>query len=331
MPAPTKAKTWQFNVNSLQYGSSALILHQNTLYQIKSAMIGFGSNPWTVSGSSNSSASSMDGTDRWTSATTLVWGSSAHSWIVLRQAGIATKFEVCLDLASASDYIMNVIVSPVNGFGTANGGTNGSTTTRPTATDEVTLLSTANASGWVNGSTNTTLAVHVMQSSDGQCTRAIICVSGVPCSLMILDAVNNGLSGWTGTKAFGTFYATGAATNQITFGNYNDSSSVVWLRHNTTNGNFYLSTPGYGSSAFPRQPGGAVVQDVTKEWPFCPIGLWSETSTLRGLWGTVYDLYWGSTTPNSMVSYDASSVPFSWAQFGNMIFPWNGTAPQRTG
>jgi hypothetical protein len=329
MPAPTKDKTWQFTINfGPILNATSLLTSQATLYQVKAAMIGFASNPWTVSGSSNSSTSGMDATDRWVTSANLVWAAGAHSWIVLRQAGIATKFEVCFDLNSGSDTLMTVVVSPAAGFGTANGGTNGTTSARPTATDETVVRNTTD---WMTGGSHLLHWVHVMQSSDGQCTRVLLCTSNAPHTLMIFDRVKNPVSGWTGTTAFFGLGCLGTAGNHITYAQYLDAKTNINFRHSSTNGQFYLVTPGYISAAIGRANQGLVPHDITREWPLTPMTLYSDSTSLRGLWGTVYDLYWGSTSQNSMTSYEASGVSHSWAQFGEMVFPWDGINQQRVG
>jgi hypothetical protein len=336
MPAPAKLKVWQFNVNSAQYGATLAETMKAVMFKIKSSLIGFSTLPWSVVGSSNSSASSMDGTDRWVTAANLVWNAnaSAHSWIVLKQTGLNTNCSICIDLSNADTSVATVVVSPVNGFGTANGGTNGSNTTRPTATDEIVLL---NNSSWAFGSSNSLCQVHCMQSTDGKCTRVILCVNGYHTALWIFDSVNNAISGWTGTKAFFSVTASGTTTTGLEYYVFQDSSAYVYFRHSTTTGNFYLGSLGYVSTSFGRQNGGKVAHDVLKEWPFCPIYLWSETPYTRGYLGNPYDLYWGSAThglsgaASSSTSYDLSGLPFGWVQIGHLIFPWPGSSPVITG
>jgi hypothetical protein len=336
MPAPAKSKVWQFNVNSAQYGATLADTMKAVMFKIKSSLIGFSTLPWSVVGSSNSSTSGMDGTDRWSTAANLVWntGGSAHSWIVLKQAGLNTNFSICIDLSNASTYLATVVVSPVNGFGTANGGTNGSTTARPTATDEIVSLNNAN---WAFGATNSLCQVHCMQSTDGKCTRVILCTGGYHTALWMFDAVNNAVPGWTGTNAYFSAIASGTTNTGLEYYVYQDQSSFVYFRHSTTTGNFYMGSLGYVSTSFGRQLGGKVAHDVLKEWPFCPIYLWSETPYARGYFGNPYDLYYGSAThgvtglASSSTSYDSAGLPFNWVQIGHFIFPWNGSSPVITG
>jgi hypothetical protein len=326
MPAPAKEKTWQYsNNNGLFFGATLIDTLRLVMFQIKTSLTGFASNPWTVSGSSNSSASGMDAVDRWASAAGLVWAAGARSWIVLRQAGIATKFEICIDLNTAASNTITLVVSPVNGFGTANAGTNGSTSARPTATDEVVLF---NSAAWTYGSSNNIAWVHAQQSSDGQCTRVFQASSNLIHSTWIFDRVKNPNPGWTGTPAVFSAHSANGLTSSPEYTGYHDIQTRANIRHGAVNGNVFFATPGFNSAAFGRTSAGAVPHDVSKEWPMTPITLWSETTLLRGMWGNLYDLYWGSDDLNTQITYEAGGVPHAWAQFGTMIFPWNGTIPR---
>jgi hypothetical protein len=97
---------------------------------------------WTCAGSSDSATAAMDSTDRWGStfnAAKIVWNNPtvAHSWIVLQSpndiggSGNGT-YQLLLACESDDVYTVSVYVSK-SGF------TGGSTTARPTATDEVTV------------------------------------------------------------------------------------------------------------------------------------------------------------------------------------------------
>jgi hypothetical protein len=89
---------------------------------------------WTVEGSSNSSAAGMDGTDRWTADSNLVWhtAGSAHSWIVLKSptnypsTGKNIWLLIACSTGSGNPHLINLT------WGSA-AFTSGSTTADPTA------------------------------------------------------------------------------------------------------------------------------------------------------------------------------------------------------
>jgi hypothetical protein len=93
---------------------------------------------WTCEGSSDSATANLTGTDLWGSSfdgSKIVRASSgAHSWIVLKSPVALGPRYLCIDYLSASDQNA-VIVASNNAF------TGGTTSARPTATKEWTVLS----------------------------------------------------------------------------------------------------------------------------------------------------------------------------------------------
>jgi hypothetical protein len=169
MAVPTFAKTWQFNVNqNVPATGVASTTSRNALFLIKAALVAFASNPWLVINSVNGTGSAPIGTDTWLTNSNIIGGApgSNHSWIQIRQTGIATNFEMVIDCVAANLSTVTVVISPSAGF------TGGSATARPTATDEIVLLSNAFWGG-VSGTDNN-VVVNVWQSTDGQSTRVQI-------------------------------------------------------------------------------------------------------------------------------------------------------------
>jgi hypothetical protein len=316
MSVPSKSKTWQFNVNSVCYHTTPVYRLNLMALQIKNALKGFGTNPWTVSGSSDGSTSGMDGTDRWTDYTKILHNNdgSSHSWIVLRQTGLNTKFEVCIDCNSASSsYTATFLISPANGFGTTNGGTDGSTTARPTATDSYTLPGTS----WGGSDSSPTYVVHCMQSTDGKCTRVVVCSNGAPINILVFDTANNTITGWNTPKLLFGVYS--HATNATTYGTLNANANLV-VKANSFYIPVWLATLGYASATFGLNPGGSKTHSFTGEWPFMPISIAGNGTNGCGIFGTPYDLYWGSAALQN-----ADYPGYGWTQFGNLILPWDGS------
>lgn len=329
MALPTLSKTWQFSVNnavpSTANTSTTLC---NVLLQIKNSMKGFGSNPWTVSGSSNAGnnpltpfgpqgAAAMDGVDRWSVSTDInsTGTGGRHSWIVLRQTGIASNYEICLEPVNNSLSAMTIVLSPTAGF------TGGSVTARPTATDEIVMQS---ALTWIDN-VNAQFQVHVWQSSDGQCTRVMAYTGTTNMSpFWLFDKIQNPNSGLTLpslTTVFGA--STGIA---ITYTNLTSTAALSRTRAPTgvsiamaytgesNDTNLLANITGIGD----------VVNDIDSNWLITPIGLYTITGDVRGRHGNIFDLWWkpngvadGSTFPN-----DAANRQF--VAFGPLILPWKG-------
>lgn len=331
MPQPSKTKTWQYNVNSSQgnTGTRNTDLAQ-VMYFFKSAATTFASAPWTVSGSSDSSASSMDGTDRWLAYTNLVWSAAGvHSWIVLRQTGIASLFEICIDL-NYGDRERCTIAITTTGFGTAYGGTDGSTSTRPTATDEYAVLTTA--AYWTdNYTTGSQLyKCHCLETSDGQSTRFYVfnANTGKAVTTFMFEKPQSPISTWTNPWVSYTAGSGARTTSTVRIADINDVAAFKF-KQSSINATAFMGTIFCITSAFCEQTAGQVANDVSGEYPFYGVKLYSETQGTIGLVGLLPDLYFGSTALASGDQFDASPS-YAWSFINDLIIPWNGTVIQVT-
>jgi len=64
--------------------------------------------------------------------------------------------------------------------------------------------------------------------------------------------------------------------------------------------------------------------DIDSTYPIMPIGIYSRTAGNRGRHGFVYDLWWGLQNVADLETYGGSAL---FAQFSDLIFPWNGSVP----
>lgn len=317
MSLPSLAKTWQYSVNNaITSQGSAKLDNARALRLVKNALIGFASNPWTVRYSCNSTTAGTagDAVDRWAADTDLVWVSTsgARSWIVLRQTGIASNFEVCIDLLTGSSsattggFQMVLAVSPSAGF------TGGSTTARPTATDESTLW---NKSQWTTLTTDLSTRYSVMQSSDGQCTRVWGSAGGSPTFSWIFDKPANTVTGWSNPSY--SFASSGAPTIANLCG-YNGV-----MRSGTTNGSVAMGCETAGTVILPNDTtSGAVANEISGEWIMVPTGICCNTTGIKGRHGTLQDLWLGSGSIATGDTYGTAQF----VQIGGLILPWNGGA-----
>lgn len=337
MAIPIVEKTWQYNVNIfLRSTGTAITDHQRLWRTFKDALISFGSNPWTIHYSCNSTTAGTagDGVDWWTTNGSLIWNStgSAHSWIVLKQANLAGgNFQFVLDLAASSaSYTYGVVAFSANA-----GFTGGTTLARPTAADEVIIM----ASGsqiitFPDGSSSTfDCILHVMQSTDGQCTRAFFLHGGAdPTSA---DAMEIGSSS---TLAFIADYPKAPVsgwTLPFVFSWIVTSSSGPLIATLTDNAKLY----GYQAGSMPMYATSEMVEasmlgelwisynEISGEWLLTPIGLVSETAGKRGRHGTLFDAWWASGSKIGD-SYPNSSARTIVKIAGQLAVPWNGTIPR---
>lgn len=321
MALPALAKTWQYSVN-IDLNTTGTLLGDNRqfLRRMKNELKAFGTLPWTCSGSSNSVAAGLDGNDRWAADTDLVWANpgTVHSWIVLRQTGIATNYEICIDLSvTGSATQITFVVSPSAAF------TGGTTSARPTATDEIVVLSNAAYHGV---STTFDCALHLMQSTDGQCTRIMMLIGGGRCDMFImLDKPKNPTTGWT-NPSIAAWHNAGAAAQTLAFTVFTNTARLN-SRFSGTNFTNFITTEGYNANALVNKQ--VAPNDISGEYPMCPIAIASETATRRGRHGEIFDLYYGLEAVADGDTYP-NDVTRQFLQIGEFIFPWNGTVPLLT-
>lgn len=322
-------KTWQFNLNSLAIiddtlnGRNAHYARRSLLLGIKDALTGFGAQPWTVTDSTNSTAAPV-GTDTWIVPDDLEWRdddtASVFSWIVLRQTGISTTFEILL---TCEQDINSHDGASIGAWVAQAGFSGGSTTVRPTATDERRLRnSTGEYWGSGNTSSSNNYRYHVMQSSDGQCTRVLIFINDVNTGFWLFDKPANPLSGWTDPYIATISGDNNITTNQCSYSKFHDAAGARG-RYNGVDTTIYLSGEGFGTNASGEnftlsgnQIDGSLIANE--------MGVSSLTSTFAGRNGEVFDLWWGLANAGTGRNYPNTSTK-TYVQVQHMIFPWDGS------
>jgi hypothetical protein len=341
MALPNLARVWQFQVNNV-VASDANNTTQNRalMLALKQALIGAGSwtdgdgfglggspNGWTVVGSSDGSASSMDGTDRWLSGSNLVWASAgtAHSWIVLQSP---TGLQLLIDLVNVTITSATFIVSHT-GFGTANGGTNGSSTTAPTALNSVTILSNTN---WGGASTPAATVLHVQHSTTiggiaG--TRAFMCRNGQAVSSLILEnPVAEAVSGWAGQYYALAFGVLAAAPSGRLLSEANVADRTAAAGRSFGAGAFAIGavTEGFPSGAGPDQL--TAQNSFSGEFPLFPVRVASNVASNAGTHGLITDLWRGLRIQATGTTFPATpSATREFAVMDAFIIAWNKSLP----
>lgn len=328
MGLPTLTKTWQFAVNQNVSGTAdADQRHKALALALKNILIGFASNPWDVRGSSDGNGSAgMDQVDRWSGYSDINYLGQAQpsqfSWIVLRQSAInGANFELCIAFSNAlGTRIAEIVISPSAGF------TGGSTTARPTATDERTEISGAWGGNFTGAEPSYPHIVHAMQSSDGELTRIVIYYNTTPFVFWLFDKPGNQESGWT-EAALWIVHGGPSVVSEMYFADFYNSSSNSRLWDGVLGSDFatYFSCESRDGNALGEMM--TAPSPISGEWPIVPIGLMSEDASRRCRPGEVVDLWWGSTAADASEYPNDTSKQF--AQFGHLIFPWNGTTVVR--
>lgn len=338
MALPSLTKTWQFVPNyAIAATGTAINTNRTILLAIKNFLTTdatewvdnanvatTAANLWAVRYSCDSVAAGAagDGVDRWDSIADLVFANaaSAHSWIVLRQTAIGSTAEMLISCESvgSTGNILTVVISPSAAF------TGGTTTARPTATDEIAVLNAATWGGVVV--TDANVKLHVMKSTDGECWRVIVCNGGQANTTWIIDKTAAFASAtWTNRL---TMYAQGANAGTSTLTNALLNTAANFNGRGASSMTMYLAAMYYASTL--ANVGVTTANDLSSAWPFMPQQLVSATASNRGFHGYINDFWYGSTTVAAGSTYPTTGTQHQFVQFGVGIFPWCQVAAQVT-
>jgi len=324
MAVPTPVKTWLTSYNNTVSGQAdADDRNRQLALDIKAALIGFASNAWTVVSSSD--GVTADASDNWSVLADITEANdgSAHSWIVLQQAAINTNFQLCLDFSSSiGPERLTVVWSPNAAFA------GGTTTNRPTATGEVVIQSDAAWAGNLTGSDPPNQHIfHIQQSDDGECTRLVGYYANQPIMFWLFDKPQNPVTGWTDPAVCLFAKATSSTADQMERTDFYDSANNAYGYHNglADDFNFYCTEESRNNQS--------VGEDNTPnafslEHPLSPMGVLSETVSMEGRHGSLFDLWWG-TPSNKGNEYPVTGTRL-FAQHGHIVTTWDGTAVTRT-
>lgn len=325
MTLPTLDKTWQISSNNVVAAQgTALATNKRILRTIKNLLLAFATQPWTTrySCSSTVAGAAGDGVDRWTTDADLVWNAagSAHSWYVFRQTGVGATFEVLISLegAAANGNTLTCYMSPSATF------TGGTTTARPTATDEVPIRVSAAWGG--TGSADSGVIVDAWQSTDGQCTRVVVCDTSTACTFMLFDKPKNPITGWT-NPCVGIWLGQ-SAVNTPTYSS-DIGAAIINLRISATNTTAFMTQEAFGPPAAGATAIGIAAigaNEVSGDFPILPIGIWCNTAPLRGRQGEFFDLWLGYNTLGVGDTYPNDATR-QFVQLAAAIHPWDGTLP----
>lgn len=330
MPVPSVSKTYQFDVNNVVPSQAETPFHQTLLLGIKDAMIGFATLPWTVISSSDSAIAGAG--DNWTVIGDLVWNTSGnvHSWIVLQQG--AGGGQLCIDLNFSSSQS-----EKANFFWSAGGNfTGGTTTNRPTATDEINAMGINQTNSYYAANQQTTPAQNVyqvMHSTDGRVDRVIILSGGVAHSVWRFEQLENPRAAHTNNPTIVGIQSSGNVANEL-----------VALNLRTAGANSYLKTEKDGSgtdinlvaASLHAGSGFLALEDVdvsnvveewdNETWPTREHVVCKDIGS-RGPKGSAIDSWLGQTGIN--VTGDTmpnSTTVREFVAWGPYVWPWTGDA-----
>lgn len=343
MPLSALEKTWQFSVNHAQAATGTTLTTDRTIWlSVKNVLLAFGTLPWTTRYSCNGTTAGAagDGVDRWSTIADIVIATAdtgtARSWYVLRNTD---GVEILLEARNSSTNNMKILRVVVSFSAHFTGGT---TTSRPTATDEVVLAAadvSANAAVGLGptSATDRAAAWHVLHSTDGLVTMLVFAVAGNLGGYWYIGRASQPVTGWTnpqvaiiGAESTGP-PNTSAYSELLDRLNAGATSLKMAGRFPSGNNQIFCTSIGFGTgSASACEPGGRrilVANELSNEWELPQVGIACDVSGSRGMaHGRLFDTRWISTT---RVSGDdlPSGGTRTRAVFGNLVIPWNGTVP----
>lgn len=343
MADPTLDKTWEFVVNGIALANNdraSTLAHQDRremLLDIKQSLTNTGSHsgmtaPWTVTSSSDSATAGAS--DQWTDIDDLVWRDedstgNAFSWIVLRQTGISTTFELLLALESDSTFDDG---AQIYASVAQAGFTGGNTTTAPTATDERVLRNDDGTSRgyWGSGTDGSVSAPayrwDVSMSSDGQCTRVLIFMNTICTGFWLFDKPKNPASGWTDPYVAGIIATNSFTIEMPKYANLLDGTGAglqMGGRFSGVDTTILLSSEGYLNSAIGELL--PVPNQLDDSFIASEIGVRSQTATFTGAMGELFDIWWGFIWAGTGRYFPVGGTRL-YVQVAHMIFPWDGAS-----
>lgn len=321
MSLPLVEKTWQYNVSQQLVSTGSIFGNcQQLLYNIKQSMTTFASSPWTVIRSSD--ATSVADSDLWTAANKVNanTNTTARSWIVLSQPGLGST-QICIDYNSATSggvySQLGIWVSPGGVF------TGGTTTTRPTASDEYLTTSSESATFAIVDATSS-YSLHAMQTIDGYCTRLFYCSSGVLKGIWMFDTLTDTPITNKVVTVITAINTSGSGSAIIHNSFY--QAAIIYGKFNSTTYNAYIGSEAYNSSLVVTSGSGSI-SGITGAYPITAISLHSETAGARGRIGRFSDLYFGSSSLAPGTTYPVSPDDKEYCQLTPFVMPWNGSVP----
>lgn len=334
MALPTLTRSWTTRTNvAIPAAASYAESNHRWAWEWKRSMVTLGA---VVLGSSDATSAGMDSTDRWADWTKVLHGAGAHSWVVLRFAGIGAKFEICWDLlgVNGGDYTGSLLyVSPVNGFGAANGGTDGSVTSRPTATDEVRIFATGD---WSLFGSNVILNAHRADfwvDATGSFFYWARLYNSDCIVFGFLGVPNNPPAEWTSSPKWVVgSYGGGGAANR---GNWYNNARVFSQVNGTPAGTSVQALASFlTQETFNGAPISSVQTfsaDLNAGWCMLPVGIYDTNIYRRGRLGDMPDIWWGAET--NVLTGDTYPADGSnqFIQLNQLILPWDGSTPVVTG
>lgn len=316
---PARAKDWDILGNFVQPAGANGTQHAAQAFvNAKGVVLSFGPTRTLTIGSSDGTTAGMDGVDRISDRTKVVNGVGAHSWWVFEL--VATGQQLCVDFNSATGaYIATMAWSPGGLF------TGGSTTARPTATDEIVNRSAAD---WLIGNANTPLNITGWCSTDGANLTLFFSTTTRLVAGWMLGRVFDARS-WITLPFYCSTFSNGAvdSTFSVATAFQFPTSANAPSARGLTNTNVKLWCTGQIAI------GGAFIQSqvltqnpLSGGWFVEQAGLWNQTAPDSGPWGRLPDHLFTRGPAHASAGVDPGNPNRIAICLGCWLMPWKNSA-----
>jgi hypothetical protein len=275
--------------------------------------------PWEVVGSCDGVSYGLDGIDRWTTLTDIVFTSlpgEARSWIVLKQPALYGGFYLLIECESPSFPAykgLRICASATPFIG-------GDTLCGPSSPTEVLLK--FDKWGFSDNQTTSDLVVHLVHRVDGRGFKLIITYQGLPQDFWMIDVPLRTVSGLANPWVGMAYYRENGACRHTTGWRIGSALKMG------------IGTEGFDASAVCEMLGATHPSDlhnlnphsITNRWPLVPISVGSDGADL-GIHAFLADLWWGGSGHPIGSTYVNSDAERVWAQFQHLVIPWDHSIP----
>jgi len=339
-------RTWQFQVSQAVAVQATLALtNARGMRFIKDSFTGAGAwtdnanaattptSNWSVTSSSDGVGGfgNNDNNDRWAADGNVIWANAGvnHSWIVLKQTGLAGTVYLCIDCVGGNSYSATFVFS-------RNQFTGGTATARPTSSGEV-VVNGSGPTNWGGPVSNVASVLHVMKSADGQATRVLMHRNNFCVALWVIDALENAppssVNPYVGavygvntaapvaSAAVQNSYANAGTISHVTHVNGNPALCLFNLLYYNTNQSL-VTVP-------------TVQNDMAAAWRASRVKVHTRYNVslsgtapitdARGYHGQVRDLWWVQAQLGE-TDYAPSGGGRNYIIAGDFAQPWNTTA-----
>lgn len=347
-------RTWQFQVSQAVAAQATVALtNARGLRMIKDSFTGAGAwtdnangatastNNWSVESSCNGPTGTSggaanqfgnnDSVDRWANDVDVGWANagSNHSWIVLKQTGLAGTIYLCIDCVGTSTQNATFVFS-------RNQFTGGTATARPTSVNEVTVNG-AGPTAWGGPSSNAASVLHVQKSADGQATRVLMHRNNWCTALWVIDALENAPPSSVNPYVGAVYGSTTAApASSIAVQNsYSNSGVISHVTHVNANPALCLFNLLYYNTNQSTVTVPTVQNDMAVAWRASRVKVHTRynvslSTTVpitdgRGSHGQIRDLWWVQSQLGE-TDYAPSGGGRNYIIAGDFALPWNTTA-----